>query len=248
MNYIKKLNELELEKRDEIYNIVSEVFGECEKTISTLYNLCLLCLQHDDKKIDLSRDEFEKVVKQINDKCSDLRTNLSKYTLKMSKLISSMVKQCAPYTNNKRELLILLNKRGTYMVFKYTSMIHTISNDLIGDFSKDLLGFLIEFRKDIKENTVSKIIDTIDNLPEGEKEIAYTTVENEKSSFKKIFNYRNMEKLAVDNNYNYKWTNGSHMIYEHDITNKIVVIPTHDLGLGLSIKIQKQIINNKLLC
>lgn len=60
----------------------------------------------------------------------------------------------------------------------------------------------------------------------------------------KLFDYKEMEKFAKSKNYEYKWSNGSHRIYENKITKKIVVIPSHELGLGLSKKIQKQIVNN----
>ena len=53
-----------------------------------------------------------------------------------------------------------------------------------------------------------------------------------------------MGRLAISNGYEYKRSNGSHDVYEHTKTNKIIVIPAHSLGLGLSIKIQKQIFNN----
>ena len=53
-----------------------------------------------------------------------------------------------------------------------------------------------------------------------------------------------MSRLAEDNNYIYKRSKGDHRIYEHSDTNKIVVIPAHSLGLGLSVRIQKQIFDN----
>lgn len=60
----------------------------------------------------------------------------------------------------------------------------------------------------------------------------------------KVFDYKEMEKIAKLSDYEYKWSNGSHRVYEHKNSKKIIVIPSHELGLGLSKKIQKQIINN----
>lgn len=61
---------------------------------------------------------------------------------------------------------------------------------------------------------------------------------------KKIFDYKEMNKLAKTNGYEFSRFNGDHKVYLHKNTNKIVVIPQHELNFGIMYNIQKQIINN----
>lgn len=60
-----------------------------------------------------------------------------------------------------------------------------------------------------------------------------------------IYDYKDMIKLAEENNYTYDRSNGDHLIYKNDNSYRIVVIPAHRLGYGLMKKIQKQILSNK---
>nr|WP_321026989.1 type II toxin-antitoxin system HicA family toxin [Clostridium neonatale]DAW05994.1 MAG TPA: HICA protein [Caudoviricetes sp.] len=57
----------------------------------------------------------------------------------------------------------------------------------------------------------------------------------------KIFNYKELNSLAEKNGYIYRNYNGDHKIYIHQKSNKIVVIPQHTIGYGLSMEIQNQI-------
>ena len=68
----------------------------------------------------------------------------------------------------------------------------------------------------------------------------------ENRDIEKIFDYKDMSKQAEGNGYIYKWSRGSHNIYEHKASKKIIVIPSHNLGIGLSKKILKQIEANKI--
>ena len=62
-----------------------------------------------------------------------------------------------------------------------------------------------------------------------------------KKKYRKIFDYKEMVRLAEKNNFEYVRSNGDHDIYMHKDTYKVVVIPQHNLGYGLMIDIQKQI-------
>ena len=66
-------------------------------------------------------------------------------------------------------------------------------------------------------------------------------LEEDSPVISKIFEWKDMDRLAYDEGYIYKYSNGSHRIYNHGTNNRTLVIPTHTLGLGLSIKIQKDI-------
>lgn len=62
-----------------------------------------------------------------------------------------------------------------------------------------------------------------------------------KQSNVKYIDFKDLIKLAESNDYFYERSNGDHRIYKHNSTGKIVVIPYHNLGQGLSFAIQKQI-------
>ncbi|NFS11568.1 type II toxin-antitoxin system HicA family toxin [Clostridium botulinum] len=68
----------------------------------------------------------------------------------------------------------------------------------------------------------------------------------QRNKYKKIFDYKEMVKLAENNNYEYSRCCGDHAIYVHKDSFKIVVIPQHELGFGLMLDIQKQIKENKV--
>lgn len=66
-------------------------------------------------------------------------------------------------------------------------------------------------------------------------------------SYHKIFNPKDMIKLAAEHEYEVARQSGDHIIMIHKTTKKIVPIPYHDLGYGLMIQIQKQIHQNKFI-
>ena len=64
--------------------------------------------------------------------------------------------------------------------------------------------------------------------------------ESTKVKYKNIFDPKEMIKLAEHNGFKYIRSKGDHDIYRNK-TGAITIIPQHDLGKGLSIAIQKQI-------
>lgn len=95
---------------------------------------------------------------------------------------------------------------------------------------------------------LSKIVEKYDNEYLSINVVSMNDIINEKEKngikYEKIFNYKELNKLATSNLFEYKYSNGSHQIFENKNTKKIVVIPAHEIGKGLSIKIQKQICCN----
>ncbi|OSA91013.1 UNVERIFIED_ORG: hypothetical protein B2H93_14745 [Clostridium botulinum] len=69
---------------------------------------------------------------------------------------------------------------------------------------------------------------------------------NKKEQYLKIFDYKEMIKKAKSEGYKEDRFNGDHMVLVHKDTNKIVVIPQHELGFGLMKVIQQQIKENKV--
>ena len=53
--------------------------------------------------------------------------------------------------------------------------------------------------------------------------------------------------MAESKGFVYNRSNGDHRVYKHKETNKIVVIPSRDVGRGLSFAIQKQIELNSVI-
>lgn len=106
---------------------------------------------------------------------------------------------------------------------------------------------------------VEDYIDIYDNLDDenevGEERVFYRDawlekdktgiVTEKRESVNKIFDYKEMERLAIKNGYKYSRSSGDHNIYTHEISRKSIVIPAHELGKGLMLNIQKQIFDNK---
>lgn len=102
----------------------------------------------------------------------------------------------------------------------------------------DILGENVKLLQQEK----ARIIGDLTALREQSKvQVVLQPKENE---IKRIFDYKEMNKLAETNGYTFSRFNGDHKVYIHQESNKIVVIPQHDLKYGIMCNIQKQIINN----
>lgn len=148
--------------------------------------------------------------------------------------------KCLPYIRNEKELYLMSNRLSLFS--------RTIDNQYRNLNSELKYGFAQDFSRCIKELVEEKVYGLLksEDLPENNNDTDDTLGNNKSIPIKKIFDYKEMESLALKNGFSYKWSNGSHNIYEHNKSKKIVVIPAHELGLGLSIKIQKQIQSNTI--
>ena len=148
--------------------------------------------------------------------------------------------KCLPYIKNEKELYLMSNRLSLFS--------RTIDNQYKNLHSELKYGFAQDFSRCIKELVEEKVYRLIksEELSEDINNTDDNIKNNEFKEIKKIFDYKEMESLALKNGFSYKWSNGSHNIYEHNKSKKIVVIPAHELGLGLSIKIQKQIQSNTI--
>lgn len=97
------------------------------------------------------------------------------------------------------------------------------------------------------EEGLSYVFNYISSQEEKNEEII-EVVDKIKKSNRYIASARNLERMALDNNYNFVRQSGSHRIYKHITTNKIVEIPFHtvDVPIGTSFAIQKRIIENAI--
>lgn len=131
---------------------------------------------------------------------------------------------------NVREINSYINLQTQQQIKKFTSII-------IEDLEKN-----DEYLQNLNEVTYELITNILDKFNEEENEIENEVITTKDiTRFEFIEDWKDMEKLAIAKGYEYKSCNGSHRRYEHKITKKCITIPAHDLGVGLSYKIQKQI-------
>lgn len=129
-----------------------------------------------------------------------------------------------------REINNYINLQTQQQIKKFTSII-------IEDLEKN-----DEYLYNLNEVTYELITNILDKFNEEENEIENEVITTKDiTRFEFIEDWKDMEKLAIAKGYEYKSCNGSHRRYEHKITKKCITIPAHDLGVGLSYKIQKQI-------
>lgn len=101
-------------------------------------------------------------------------------------------------------------------------------------------GILFDLKNDLLEGDYFEGIKTICQLVSEEFEVKTKKV---RERWNKIFNYKDMMSFAEENGFKLIRIAGSHHIFEHENSNKIVVIPAHELGYGLQMSIQKQILS-----
>ena len=174
-------------------------------------------------------DLLEKCVDCYYDEMTVIKEHLYEISIK-----------CLPYIRSEKELYLMSNRLSLFS--------RTIDNQYRNLYSELKYGFAEDFSKCIKELVEDKVYGLLksEELCQTDTDTDDNLETNESMSIKKIFDYKEMESLALKNGFSYKWSNGSHNIYEHNKSKKIVVIPAHELGLGLSIKIQKQIQSNAI--
>lgn len=76
-----------------------------------------------------------------------------------------------------------------------------------------------------------------------EDEFYDALIEKNKFEFKHIYTSREMIKYAESLGYEYKRCKGSHANFEHKKTHKSIPIVTHEIGKGLSYRMQKDLLD-----
>lgn len=250
MNWVKAFNELQKKYDEKIYNKATEYFESFGEIVAPLEQkfgelLSELMQMYDDLNID-DEDKMDKamstyregklVMSQIEFEYENHRSQLA---VDFKRYVGNLCKEIMMFVNSRKDAALV--KKRVLMYLKHSS---DKLESLLSELFYGAVWFYKEFRKHIKEMVLSN------SLLDSEMDVYSETIEElsnevkdglDEFAIKKIFDYKEMESLAKDNGYEYKWSNGSHRIYENTQTSKIVVIPAHDLGLGLSIKIQKQI-------
>lgn len=239
MNLIKMVNKNEDLAKDKIYQIITEFFNLIEKKtnqvndsiLENINNIVLI-----EAKQNIPTREGDVIIDLGGDLCDMYEDCLVRILAIVDFKIfpKNLIKHIRTQAN-----INLLERRRLFLIKKYSNILRNLAIELFNNLTKDIKEFLEENNPLNQDNT-----DIIEQSQEIQELPGNTEFNNSKNKLHKIFDYKLLERVAETNGYEYKWTNGSHKIFEHFKSNKIIVIPAHKIGLGLSIKIQKQIYNN----
>ena len=242
MHWISAFNIAVDELRDEVYEKCSKVysaneamFSEIYEKVTEAYNVTtiesiddLRSPEFNDLMVDILKSHQEEIVECVNE--------AYEFSQKAPFMI---LDRCLSMSRPRKKDILMLQKRTSLTHKAIVSQIEYFLKETVQNFSSNM------------EDYIDSLIDSfefIENLNEENEDsnnvIDLSEEACQKHEIQKIYNYEDMGRLAISNGYEYKRSNGSHDVYEHTKTNKIIVIPAHSLGLGLSIKIQKQIFNN----
>lgn len=127
-----------------------------------------------------------------------------------------------------KEINSYINLQTQQQIKKFTSII-------IEDLEKN-----DEYLQNLNEVTYELITNILDRFNE-EEEVEEVITTKDITRFQYIPNYKDLERIAKEKGFEYKSCKGSHHKWEND-KGKVVIIPAHSqMGLGLSIVIQKRL-------
>ena len=241
-HWISVFNRAVDEIKIEFYDICSNLhilnesmFAEIYDEIATTYNVTTV-----ESIEELANSNLGELMIDIMNKHEDeIRSSIREAFIFVDKSCDSLVDKCRLFGRLTRKDALLLTKRANLTRKAMFSQIEYFTKEVSKQFSRNMSEYLESLKESVK------FIEELnkENINEDEF-IDIEDMNHKKYKIKKIYKYEEMSRLAEDNNYIYKRSKGDHRIYEHSDTNKIVVIPAHSLGLGLSIRIQKQIFDN----
>lgn len=153
------------------------------------------------------------------------------------------------YLNNQKSRVIAkhltlgcgasLKEINSFINIKTQQQIKKFTDVIISDLEKND-KYLLELNS-VTFELITNILERFND--EDEVEEIITTEDIKRYNY--IPNYKDLERIALNNGYIYKHSNGSHRRLEHKDTKKCITIPSHNqLGLGISLAIQKQIYIN----
>lgn len=249
MSFEEKLSMYEKETLDSTFDIMGEYEIAKANLLNDAYNKCCILL-YNLKNIDLISNssldlasiinnyiiEFNEIGKEFNKCIDDIIIKYKSIDSDVNNIQIKLFNQMSLYAKCKKDHQLLAAR-----MIKFNNTTNNIYNTL--DKSCKYEYYIL---KEIKSEIESLQKCTDDKYV---REYAAPIIESNKIERKnliKIFDYKEMVRLAQENNYRQIRCSGDHLIMIHNESNKIVVIPAHELGYGLMIKIQHQIKNNKL--
>ena len=241
-HWISVFNRTVDEIKVDFYDICSNLhilnesmFAEIYEEVATTYNVTTI-----ETTDELLNSNLGEVMTNIMDKYEgEIRDSIHEAFVFIDKSCDTLIDKCRLFARLTRKDALLLNKRANLTRKAMVSQIEYFTKEVSKQFSSNMADYLASLKESVE------FIEELNKEDVTEDEfINIEDINNKRYKIKKIYKYEEMSKLAEDNNNIYKRSKGDHRIYEHSGTNKIVVIPAHSLGLGLSIRIQKQIFDN----
>ena len=234
--YDKYINHFTIanENLEEIkFTIELKEFKNFNEEVKFVYSV-IECVKGIDKNINphaisCFSNEIDKIIDNLEEKIKDI----SHYSMFTGKEANIFVIRATKYVSNtKRNLLnFCLESTDKFVILhKY-----------IDDYIENTADRLRKSLNQEKEEIMLEKIELQRRLDDLKSQIM---VDYQKD--RKIFDYKKMLKLAINNGYEHKRTTGDHLILQHKESQKIIVIPAHNLGKGLMLEIQKQIRTNKI--
>lgn len=251
MNWIKQFNQTSKEIEQLVYDESIKIIMKVEEYYKLAYeNLSEVTVIGTANNADITIEDIKDNIYKITIRSNiieDLLACINEINLGFITRILDVLSRCikmftiklyAMVNNNKEKMLC--KKRLQLWLAKMQNQMLDLSNYLNEGLAQEFFDSSEELCMTVGEHLSNQFIKTFFNNVKENQNVD-DIIDNKMLN---IYDWKDMEELALNNNYKYKYSNGSHRIYEHSNTHKIIVIPSHNLGKGLSIKIQKQIYLN----
>ncbi|AJD26744.1 type II toxin-antitoxin system HicA family toxin [Clostridium botulinum] len=169
-----------------------------------------------------------KFKKYLEDNDSNFRKDLMENAMGNSKVIIKEMQTliAIAYYSNLQKLANQMECRIQQTIGRITFILNTVTDEIINPYKKLI--------NDEIDRVVNILHDKAYKIKREE-----TKNKDNKISIKKLFDYKKMDKLIKDYGFEEIRQTGDHKIYSNG--EKSIPIPQHELGKGLSFKIQKQI-------
>lgn len=253
-NWVKVFNDLERDKQGQVLDLIAllepfkgEVLNDIVVEIYSLseeadnvdvVNLGLIELMD---KVDYLSEAFNKMILKYDSKTLLIDTKVDSIIDKINEIIKDMSDKAmnfvqgnvSKYSHNingnmVRTRLFIFRKRIIKIMNEFLEYDTTLNSEI--DYMRDTINT-------IKRIAVRRVKKESDNLIKSMKE------DNKKT---KIFDYKEMNRLAKLKGYVQNRFNGDHLILIHNESRKAIVVPQKTIGKGLSFAIQKQIKTNSI--
>lgn len=227
------------ELKEDYSNFISEtivsVCEDADKYVESLKQKTHMYVDNYDKYED---EVLEYNIIKLMRQSLDPDHVVDKYVDRMYDAAFDKYKEILNHRVKKYDSPKLFDREATALMgVRRSSMIESVWE--FTDFYEDAIYDAI--MKTIDCSEFNKTIYYNDNVKEALETSDKKLESIPKQSNVKYIDFKDLIKLAESNNYFYERSNGDHRIYKHNSTGKIVVIPYHNLGQGLSFAIQKQI-------
>lgn len=221
------------EDMEERYEKVKEIFMELIDFLNSKlshHDLNYVEIFEEYKRADGKMDEiynneiFNEILEKQKEKMLKLNTEKNRI------IVKNLMLGCGA---NEREIRQFVNLKANQQIKKF--------REIIIEGLEENDDKLLELNS-IAFNLIEMILERLEN---EENNVEYIEIDLQIGDLKKynyIPNWKDLERIAINKGFSYKSTNGSHRKLEHEKTRKCITIPMHgQMGLGISLKIQKQI-------